>query len=59
MNHDEIKQLRGDVPSTFVFIRPELDCLVRKAIAEVFSSEKLMEASALLDTVRALSTLYL
>ena len=60
VDHDEIKQqLRGDAASTFAFIKPEFDCPVRKAIAEAFSSEKLVEASAWSDTVRALSALCL
>ena len=59
MDHDEIKQLRGEAPSTFTFVKPEFDCPVREAIAEVFGSEKLEEASARSDTVRALSTLCL
>ena len=60
VDHDEIKQqLRSEAASTFAFSKPEFDCLVRKAIAEVFSSEKLVEASAWSDTVRALSTLCL
>ena len=36
VDHDEIKQqLRGEAASTFVFIKPEFDCQVREAIAEV------------------------
>ena len=60
VDHDEIKQqLRGEAASTFAFIKPEFDCQARKTIAEVFSSEKLVEASAWSDTVRALSALCL
>ena len=60
VDHDETKkQLRGKVPSSFTFIKPEFDCPMRKSIAEVFGSEKSVEAPAWSDTVRALSTLCL
>ena len=62
VDYNEIKQQpRGEAASMFTFIKPEFDCQVRKAIAKVFSSEKLpvVEASTWSGTVRALSALCL